>query len=44
MHYMIAELKACQDANAKNNPAWGIGYVGGVPNSKEIWDFCKKAI
>ncbi len=30
MIYMIAELKACQDANAN-------GYVGGVPNSVKIW-------
>jgi uncharacterized protein len=37
MEYMIAELKACQDANAINNHDWGIGYVGGVPNSKGIW-------
>lgn len=37
MDYMLAELKACQDANAKNNPEWGVGYVGGVPNSNTIW-------
>src|SRR5512138_2712725 len=37
MDYMIAELKACQDANEKNNPEWAIGYVGAVPNSKKIW-------
>ncbi len=37
MLYMIRELKACQEANAKNNPSWGIGYVGGVPNSKAVW-------
>lgn len=37
MLYMIAELKQCQDANAKNNPSWGIGYVGGVPNSEAVW-------
>ena len=24
---MIAELKACQDANGKNNPGWGKGYM-----------------
>jgi DUF1680 family protein len=28
--YMVAELKACQDAN-------GNGYVGGVPGSRELW-------
>ena len=37
IEYMISELKACQEANEKNNPEWGIGYVGGVPNSKGIW-------
>ena len=37
MLYMIAELQKCQDANAKNNKSWGIGYVGGVPNSVAVW-------
>lgn len=37
MLYMIAELMACQEANGKNHPGWGIGYVGGVPNSAQIW-------
>src|SRR5664279_3472346 len=37
LDYMIAELKTCQDANAKNNKSWGIGYVGGVPNSAAVW-------
>ena len=41
MDYMISELKACQSANAINNPEWGIGYVGGVPNSKAIWSKLK---
>lgn len=41
MLYMIAELKACQDANAKNNKSWGIGYVGGVPNSAAVWTSVK---
>ena len=41
MDYMIAELKACQDANAKNNPDWGVGYAGGVPNSKVVWSTLK---
>ncbi len=35
--YMIAELQKCQDANAKNNKSWAIGYVGGVPNSAAVW-------
>lgn len=30
MNYMVDELAACQAAN-------GDGYVGGVPNSREIW-------
>ena len=37
MDYMVNELKACQDANAVNHPDWGIGYVGGVQNSGEVW-------
>ncbi len=42
MEYIIAELKACQDANGKNYPDWGIGYVGAVPNSKQIWSTLQK--
>jgi DUF1680 family protein len=42
MEYMIAELKACQQANSVNNPEWGQGYVGGVPDSKAIWSDLKK--
>ena len=41
MEYMIEELKACQDANTANNPDWGSGYVGGVPDSKLIWSTLK---
>jgi uncharacterized protein len=37
MDYIISELRACMVANGKNNPDWGKGYVGGVPNSKTIW-------
>lgn len=37
MDYLIAELKACQEANGKNNPDWAIGYAGAVPNGKKIW-------
>jgi len=37
MDYMLAELKACQEANAINNPDWAKGYAGAVPNSKKIW-------
>ncbi|MDD5149822.1 MAG: glycoside hydrolase family 127 protein [Flavobacterium sp.] len=39
MEYMIAELKACQDANSIKYPDWGVGYVGGVPNSTAVWPF-----
>ncbi len=42
MLYMIAELMACQEANGKNHPGWGIGYVGGVPNSAQIWSTLQK--
>jgi uncharacterized protein len=41
MEYMLSELKACQEANAINNPDWGIGYAGGVPNSNNIWSSFK---
>ncbi len=41
MEYMISELKTCQDTNAVRYPTWGIGYVGGVPNSNEIWSTLK---
>lgn len=37
MLYMVAELQKCQEANAKNNKSWGVGYVGGVPNSAAVW-------
>ncbi|MGN6402844.1 MAG: beta-L-arabinofuranosidase domain-containing protein [Flavisolibacter sp.] len=35
--YMIAELQKCQDANTRNHNSWGVGYVGGVPNSAAVW-------
>jgi len=41
MDYMIAELKACQDANGINNADWGKGYIGGIPNSKGLWSTLK---
>ena len=41
MDYMIAELKACQDANGINNADWGMGYLGGIPNSKGLWSTLK---
>ena len=42
MEYMISELQACADANVKNHPDWGKGYVGGMPNSERIWSNFKK--
>jgi DUF1680 family protein len=42
MEYMLSELKECQEANAINNSDWGVGYVGGFPNSKNLWSAFKK--
>ncbi len=42
MDYMISELKACQEANAVKYPDWGVGYIGGVPKSNELWSKIKK--
>jgi len=42
MDYMIAELKACEQANEINNAEWGKGYIGAVPNSKIIWSSFKR--
>lgn len=42
LDYMISELEACKDANNKNNPEWGVGYIGGVPDSKTIWTGVQK--
>ena len=42
MEYMIAQLQECADANNKNHPEWGHGYVGGMPNSQQIWSTFKK--
>jgi DUF1680 family protein len=42
MDYIISEIKICQDSNAINNPDWGVGFAGGMPNSKEIWSKLKK--
>ena len=41
MEYMISQLQECADANAKNHPEWGRGYVGGMPNSERIWSTFK---
>lgn len=42
MEYIINELQECAEANAKNHPEWGKGYVGGMPNSEGIWSTFKK--
>ncbi len=42
MEYMLSELKECLEANAKNNPEWGVGYIGGFPNSAKLWSAFKK--
>ncbi|HPG39425.1 MAG TPA: glycoside hydrolase family 127 protein [bacterium] len=41
MDYMLSELQACLAANAVNNADWGIGYVGGFPNSAKLWSTFK---
>ena len=41
MEYMLSVLKVCQDANTKNHAEWGVGYLGGVPKSKEVWSTLK---
>jgi hypothetical protein len=41
MEYMISELQVCADANVKNHPDWGKGYVGGMPDSERIWSTFK---
>jgi len=40
LEYMIAELKKCQDANAKDSDF--VGYVSGIPNGKPLWREIKK--
>lgn len=42
MEYIISELQECADANIKNNPQWGRNYIGGMPNSANIWSNFKK--
>ena len=42
MEYMISELQLCLDANAVNNAEWGVGYIGGFPNSNKLWSTFKK--
>ncbi len=42
MEYMLSELQVCLEANAINNAEWGVGYIGGFPNSKNLWAAFKK--
>ena len=42
MEYMISEIAECAEANKKNHPEWGIGYMGGMPNSAKIWNSFKE--
>ena len=42
MEYMIKELQECADANKRNHPEWGRGYVGGMPGSERIWSNFKR--
>ncbi len=41
MEYMISELKKCSESHTKIHPDWGVGYVGGVPDSEGIWSRIK---
>lgn len=42
MEYLIDEIAECAEANRKNHPEWGVGYMGGMPNSQNIWSNFKK--
>ena len=42
MEYMIDELAEVAAANAVNNADWGVGYIGGIPNSASMWTAFKK--
>ena len=42
MEYMISELKQCMEANAALYPSWAVGYVGAVPNGKDLWPKIKE--
>ncbi|MCU0403828.1 MAG: glycoside hydrolase family 127 protein [Chitinophagaceae bacterium] len=37
LDYLISELNQCQQANGQMYPDWAAGYVGAVPNGKELW-------
>lgn len=42
MEYILSELQLCLEANAINNPEWGVNYIGGFPNSNDLWSTFKK--
>ena len=42
MNYMIDELAEVAAANAKNNASWGVGYIGGIPQSDSLWSTFKE--
>ena len=42
MEYIIDEVQECADANDKNHPDWGKGYMGGFPGSDKLWPAFKK--
>ena len=42
MEYIISEITECAEANKKNHPEWGVGYMGGMPNSAKIWSSFKE--
>ena len=42
MDYMIDDLAEVAAANARNNASWGVGYIGGIPNSASMWTDFKK--
>lgn len=42
MDYMLAELSECLKANETNNADWGVGYIGGFPNSVALWSTFKE--
>lgn len=42
MNYMVSELAECAQANAVNHPFWGVGYIGGVPDSDAMWSAFKE--
>ena len=42
MEYMVDELADCAAANAVNHPSWGVGYIGGVPDSDALWSSFKE--